>query len=565
MTAERKSILQAALIAPVVYWLCLRLLFPGYFHPLFPPHPDLCMPAGLQIRPIAEIFTYPRPASFLFWLSFGWMGVHASILIGILMTGAGLLCMIWLVQSWTKRSASPLAIACYAIILFAQPQFYFQHRQDLSSSQSFITCLLAVEFWRRWVTNRKPWEYFAFAGCLALTVLTKETYVGSLAILLCGATLTLEKPNIRQAIAGLAGGLLVVAGCEAINLRGYDQWVLPVLGKDPAYRMTSDVRLIAKTALGFLSDSLTWPAILILLLVLALLWRERKILVVAISFVAAGIAAILPNSLLPNHAIALYAWSAVPLLFAPVLILPRRGLAMAPLLVLTCLWVWTNRVAYRSAGEQWEVAQEKVNERVLQSFAKIKHSDNGAYRLLVSGLNAPLSPWGYEDFVRVALGDHKWTLLVLAESADRTGKYLSTRHIAEVNPANYDGVVEYGPDGNMLRALTGPAYFAAIRNDPEQVLVPELGKNPNDFASLLKAGTVLLDWGDVDRAQSYLEQAVRASNGANPYPFFFLGQCAERKHDRAAALGYYEKAVRADAEPRNPFFQQSVDRLTTRP
>jgi tetratricopeptide (TPR) repeat protein len=325
------------------------------------------------------------------------------------------------------------------------------------------------------------------------------------------------------------------------------------------------VRLIAKTALGFLSDSLTWPAILILLLVLALLWRERKILVVAISFVAAGIAAILPNSLLPNHAIALYAWSAVPLLFAPVLILPRRWLAMAPLLVLTCLWVWTNRVAYRSAGEQWEVAQEKVNERVLQSFAKIKHSDNGAYRLLVSGLNAPLSPWGYEDFVRVALGDHKWTLLVLAESADRTGKYLSTRHIAEVNPANYDGVVEYGPDGNMLRALTGPAYFAAIRNDPEQVLVPELDKNPNDFASLLKAGTVLLDWGDVDRAQSYLEQAVRASNGANPYPFFFLGQCAERKHDRAAALGYYEKAVRADAEPRNPFFQQSVDRLTTRP
>ncbi|HEX4231619.1 MAG TPA: hypothetical protein VHZ07_23320 [Bryobacteraceae bacterium] len=565
MTAERKSVLQAALIAPVAYWLCLRFLFPGYFHPLFPPHSDLCMPAGLRIRPIAEIFTYPRPASFLFWLSFGWMGVHASILIGILMIGAGLLCTIWLVQAWTKRSASPLAIACYAVILFAQPQFYFQHRQDLSSSQSFITCLLAVEFWRRWVNDRKGRDYFVFAGCLALTVLTKETYAGSLAILLCSVVFTLEKPNVRQVIAGLAGSLLVVAGCEAINLRGYNQWVLPLLGKDRTYHATSDVRLIAKTALGFLSDSLTWPAILILLLVLGLLWRERRVLVVAISLIAAGVAAILPNSLLPNHAIALYAWSAVPLLFAPLLILPRRWLAMAPLLVLTCLWVWTNRTVYRSAGEQWAVAQEKVNERVLESFAEIKRSDNGAGRLLVSGLTAPLSPWGYEDFVRVALGNHKWTVLVPAESADRTGKYVSAKHVAEVNPANYDGVVEYGRDGTVLRALAGPAYFAAVRNDPEHVLLPELEENPKDFGSLLKAGTVLLDWGDVDRAESYLQQATRASNGGNPYPFFFLGQCAERKHDRSAALGYYEKAVRADREPRNLLFQQAVDRLSARP
>ena len=523
------------------------------------------MPAGLQMRPIAEIFTYPRPASFLFWLSFGWMGVHASILIGILMIGAGLLCTVWLVQAWTKRTASPLAIACYIVILFAQPQFYFQHRQDLSSSQSFITCLLAVEFWRRWVTDRKGWHYFAFAGCLAVTVLTKETYIGSLAILVCGVAFTSIKPNIKQVVAGLAGGLLVVAGCEAINLRGYDRWVLPLLGKNPTYRATFDPRLIAKTALAFLSDSLTWPAILILLLVLALLWRERRVLLVAILLVAAGVAAILPNSLLPNHAIALYAWSAVPLLIAPLLLLPRRWLAMAPLAALTCLWVWTNRVVYRSPGAQWAVAQEKVNERVLQSFAKIKRSDSGAYRLLVSGLNAPLSPWGYEDFVRVALGDHKWTILVPADSADRTGKYVSTKHVAEVNPANYDGVVEYRPDGDMLRVLTGPTYFAGVRNDPEQVLLPELDENPKNFSSLLKAGTVLLAWGDVDRAQGYLEQAVRASNGVNPYPFFFLGQCAEQRHDRAAALRYYEKAVGTDEEPRNPLFRQAVDRMAAQP
>jgi tetratricopeptide (TPR) repeat protein len=565
MTAERKSLVETALIAPVAYWLCLRFLFPGYFHPLFPPHPDLCMPAGLQIRPIAEIFTYPRPASFLFWLSFGWMGVHASILIGILMIGAGLLCTVWLVQAWTKRSPSPLAIACYTVILFAQPQFYFQHRQDLSSSQSFITCLLAVEFWRRWVNDRKGWYYFAFAGCLALTVLTKETYIGSLAILLCGVVFTSIEPNIKRVLAGLAGGLLVVAACEAINLRGYDRWVLPLVGKSSTYRTTFDPRLIAKTALAFLSDSLTWPAILILLLVLVFLWRQRRVLVVAICLVAAGIAAILPNSLLPNHAIALYAWSAVPLLFAPLLLLPRRWLAMAPLLALSCLWVWTNRTAYRSVGEQWAIAQEKANERVLDSFAKIRRSDDGAHRLLVSGLNAPLSPWGYEDFVRVALGDRQWTILIPAESADRTGKYVNTKHIAEVNPANYDGVVEYGPGGDMLRVLTGPTYFASVRNDPEQVLLPELDENPKDFSSLLTAGTVLLTWGDADRAQAYLERAVRASNGVNPYPFFFLGECAERKHERAAALRYYEEAVGADKEPRNPLFRQAVDRMIARP
>jgi tetratricopeptide (TPR) repeat protein len=238
---------------------------------------------------------------------------------------------------------------------------------------------------------------------------------------------------------------------------------------------------------------------------------------------------------------------------------------MVPLLALTCLWVWKNQSAYRSAGEQWAVAQEKVNERVLQSFPEIKHSDDGADRLLVSGLNAPISPWGYEDFLRVSFGDRKWTVLIPAESADRTGNYLSTKHIAEVNPASYDGVVEYSPDGTMLRALTGRPYFAAVRNDPEQVLVPGLDENPSDFAGLLKAGTMLLTWGDTDRAERYLQQAAVASNGANPYPFFFLGQCAERKHDLPAALRYYEKAVGRDAEPRNPVFQQAVNRLTAQP
>ena len=232
MTAERKSILQAALIAAVAYWFCLRFLFPGYFDPLFPPHPDLCIPTGLQIRPLAEIFTYPRPVSFLFLRSFGWLGVHGSILIAILTIGAGLLCLIWLVQIWTGRRASAWAIACYSVILFAQPQFYFQHRQDLSSTQSFITCLLAVEFWRRWVSDHKGWHYFAFACCLALTVLTKETYIGSLAVLLCGVLFTLEKPSLRLVSIGFAASLLIVAGCEAINWRGYKQWVLPLLGQD---------------------------------------------------------------------------------------------------------------------------------------------------------------------------------------------------------------------------------------------------------------------------------------------------------------------------------------------
>jgi hypothetical protein len=571
MTAERKSILQAALIAGVAYWFCLRFLFPGYFDPLFPPHPDLCIPAGIQIRPLAEIFTYPRPVSFLFLRSFGWLGVHGSILIAIVTIGAGLLCLIWLVQIWTNRSASPWAIACYCVILFAQPQFYFQHRQDLASTQSFITCLLAIEFWRRWVSDHKGWHYFAFACCLALTVLTKETYIGSLAVLLLGVLFTLEKPSRKLVSIGLAGSLLVVAACEAINWRGYKEWVLPLLGQNTTYRASVDLRLIAKTAVVFLSKSVTWPALLILVLALGLLWRERRVLIVAISLMIAGVAALLPNSLLPNHVVSLYAWNAVPLLFAPLLVLPRRWTMMAPLGALICLWLWTNQAEYRSTGEQWAVKQEMINERVLGSFPQVKLSDAGAYRLLVTGLNAPLSPWGYEDFVRGALGDHRWVILVPADSVDRAGKFVSAKHVSEVNPANYNGAVEYRPDGSLLRVLTGQRYANYAKAMPEQILIPELGDvmptvgTPGDFSGLLRVGTTLLAWGDPDRAQTYLEQAVRASNGANPYPFFFLGQCSEQKHDRTAALGFYEKAVAADREPRNPLFRQAVNRTSARP
>ena len=119
--------------------------------------------------------------------------------------------------------------------------------------------------------------------------------------------------------------------------------------------------------------------------------------------------------------------------------------------------------------------------------------------------------------------------------------------------------------------LTGAAYANYAKTVPEQILIPELGdvmptvKTPGDFSGLLKIGTLLLAWGDPDRAQTYLEQAVRASNGANPYPFFFLGQCAEQKHDEATALRFYQKAVATDREPRNPLFRQAVDRTSARP
>ena len=578
MTAVRKSVVCASLIAPVAYWFCLRFLFPNYFTPLFPSHPDVCIPAGLQIRPILEIFTYPRPISFLFMRSFGWMGVHASILIAILTTGVGLLCTVWLVQLWTSRTAPPLAIACYSVILFAQPQFYFEHRQDVAATQAFITALLAVEFWRRWVLNRLGWHYFAFAASLAMTVLTKETYLGSVAVLACGLLLTLEKATWKKSFLtrllwGAAGGVLVIAVCEFINWRGYSEWVLPVLGKSSTYRPSFNLLLITKTAWSFLSDSLTWPAALILAFALGFLWRDRKALIIGIFLVAAGVVAILPNSLLPAHAVTLYAWDAAPLLFAPILVLPRRWIAVLPIAALICLWIWKNQPQYHSAGAQWAIAQEKTNERVLDSFAKIKSSDGGAYRLLVSGLNAPLSPWGYEDFVRVDLGDRRWTLLVHADAGESAGRYVSTKHVGDIDAADFDGAVEYTLDGHLLRVLTGAPYRVAIKTSPEQVLIPELDDKlmtvaaeiPTDFAGALKIGTILLTWGDTVGAQRYLEKAVRASNGSNPYPFFFLGQCSERTHDRVTALQYYRKAVAVESEPRNPLFEQAVKRMASQP
>ena len=82
--------------------------------------------------------------------------------------------------------------------------------------------------------------------------------------------------------------------------------------------------------------------------------------------------------------------------------------------------------------------------------------------------------------------------------------------------------VEYRPDGNVRLVLTGAAYATSAQAKPERVLIPDLDdimpavENPDDFAGPLKVGTILLHWGDADRAQGYLEKAVQASSRQKP-------------------------------------------------
>ena len=582
----------AFLFAAAIYWLCLRFLFPGYFAPLTPNHSDLYTPVGFLERSFLEVLTYPRPLTYVLLRTSGLLGVRGSILVVVLAAIGAVLIASTMTVRWARARMSLLGLACYLILVFAHPEFYFEHRHDSPGVFSCALVLLAAEFWRRWLIE---FRWRQLVGCFALTLalgLVKETYFPSLLVLLITLTVAERQWRLRRIVPALAGVCALLGLSFLISAAGFRRWI--PAGAE-SYHISLAPSEVWDGFVYYLSHLFTWASALAMFVSLALLFHNRRKLTIGVGMTLAGIAALLPNSVLPNHLSEQYSWLAAPFCFAPLLLLaaPERaaaphindaretdasgllagksGLAGLVVVFLTALSVWRYFPEYASAVHQWGIAQELENRGIMASFAQLRRLPPGG-SVLIAGVDTPLNPWIEPDFLKREFGPHEWTVVIPVDRPDTelptVAPSVHFRHAAEVNPAAFDHAFLYDEKGNLRREYDQAALVVAARSQPEAVVVPELGplidqlrRSPDDHTALLKAGELCLNWGLDQQAEGYLRRAMEVTHDHDPYGFFFLGELKERQHDLAAAYADYQRAVEADQEPRNPLFQQAADRV----
>lgn len=553
----------ACLLAVVLYFLCLWLIFPGYFSPLVPHHSDMYIPAGLLNRSVAEVLTFPRPVANLFLRTIGMFGVQGSILVVVLVVLGGAVATAFV----AKSTPSLFAIALYCIMLFAHPQFYFHHRHDVPAAVTYLLLLAALWTSQKWLRDRSRRALVLYLLVILTLGLTKETYYISALVLVGGIGMVLNRQQWRSVVTLVAGTVGIELVAFLFNAARYRHFLSSSTTAGQPYAASLNPFSLLPTLGAYLRELASPLAVILVAVAVAAIWKARDKLLVAGTFIVAGIAALIPHAALPNHMEAQYAWVAAPLLFAPVLLVPSSSkvhlTAIAAVLV---VWIEGNRPMYQATPQQWLITQEKANASILQALPSIRQT--AGRQVLVSGLRASYHPWLSTDFIRHYFGSaHSWTFLVPRNGVQRSDGTVALKWPAAVKANGFDTAVLFERDGRLKKILVGRELEAA---NPDVLLVPALDTHlriiqtePGNFMSLLSAGIEYLEGGWPERALSYLERAA-AADARNPYPAFFLGQAMEAQGNRAAARARYEQAIALDAPPGNPAFRQALMQLRSK-
>ncbi len=559
-----------SLLAILVYVLSLRFLFPGYFDPLLPHHSDLYVPVGLLDRSPLEVATFPRPIAFLCLQAIGLLGVRGSILAVIVLVLAGVVGTAALASRLKGSSIAAPAFVLYATVLFAHPQFYFHHRHDFPAALSYLMLLAAVGLSMEWFEHRSRGAlglYLAVMGALALT---KETYYVAALLLMAGVARWIERAPWRRIVRLVVATLAIEGAAFVYDAVRYRHYLAAAFAAGQPYSVSFAPASLLPTLWLYLKELAAPLAVLAIVVALAAAWRSRAARDFSLVCLAAAVASLVPHAALPGHFEAQYAWVGAPLLFAPLLLTPARGwrgwIALPALALVTAGWVVSNRTAYRSRPQQWQIEQERAGGRVLAALPAIAAMP--ARHIVVSGLRASYHPWLSSDFIRHRFGHERhWTVLVSRDGPQHSDDTVTLTIPARVNLPDFDAAVLFEENGQLQRILTGGALASAVRADPDEVLVPALSPllsklhaNPQDFPTLLGVGAEYMYWGWPDRAIPYLESAMD-QNGRNPYPHFFLAQAFEIRNDYQAARLQYERAIALDTPGNNPAFREALARL----
>lgn len=480
------------------------------------------------------------------------LGLAGSLwlVIGVSLLNVAL--MVRLVERVTGSVVPPVLALVYMVLLFGQPEFYFNHRHDTLSVLSCCYLLLGWDAWYGFRETGRRGYLAAWVLCAVLLCFTKETYWLA-SLLFCFWQVIEAKREQRPWETGATAALLAAMALALLHNRTANSPFVNVKN-DPAnpYFMSLAPASLAHGLWFYLSNLWTIPSAL---LILAGVIRGRRF---GLLLLLAGTAALLTHSVLPNHLDLEYAWAGAVLSFAPVLLLPRSWAWYGGAAALTAATLWLYRPGYQP--QKWMAEQEQINRNTLASFGKLTQVRG---RVLVSGLQSAFQPFLVGDYVASVFGrETQWTVVVPRETAVKNDPPIRLVHGGDVQASAVNHVFGYDEQGRLVLDLDQAQLQGDAWRVPElQPHLAALAKDPRDFYALLKAGALYWEWGMREQAKEYLVRAQAASDGKNGYPAYFLGQIAEDEKNVPAARRYYEQAIAADQPTPNPVFTAALARL----
>ncbi len=544
-----------------IYFLALRFLMPGYFSPLAPFHLDFYDYTGMAGVPWAGVFRYPRVVTFALFKILGNWGVPPLMGAGIGVALAGVvLVLLFTERVWpVSRRCSLMAAGLYLALLFTHPQFYVEHRHDMPAMFSLLFLMLALHAWLSWLKHSSVMALAASLLCVLAFGFTKESFFLS-AIVLTVPLFALY-PSRRLQTAGFLAFCIAV---EIISIVYSNSQSSPFVDTAAAaaspYHIDVHVTSVTRIAFIYLQELLQRPALALIPVVLALTIRFRVDALVAGSLLLAGLAALGPISLLPNHVFPEYAWLAAPFVFAPVarLAVPvgRSKMQIAGLLLVAFIFVrYESRSRKVFRGEmQWFLEQEAIGRNLWASLERVDASTRKANQILITGLDTPFPPWASGGFTRWRFdGRRYWCLVYPKDLSAKNSRNVRFSMPSQADLTHADKMLMFDASGRLKDLLSADQIRRRFRSPIDLVteLTSQTLRRPDEIDTapeLVQAGDRLMQWSLANEAIPYYERAVSITHAEDADVLFRLGRAEGRAGKFTQAAEHINAAI-AKAKP----------------
>jgi len=301
------------------------------------------------------------------------------------------------------------------------------------------------------------------------------------------------------------------------------------------------------------------------------------------ALVIAGVLAITPNALLPNHHYEGYCFNAAYFMYCPLIGITKsvehgKRFAYAYLLIAVVALASPLLSGKTFSSQQWIAVDEKRQRLILDNVEALLPEAYGK-TVLVSGLNVADTIFWHRSAIRSIPSAEATKFYVirydsaveseLGKRIDRSGTNVTFVTPDQIRDLSYSEAWLFRSDGSLEQRVTRPHDFAKWEQDGltelDFIKYPELKdafptSKVYDGNNYIACGSKLIDYRQYALAEVCLRKAINLAP-TNPYSHFFLGISLEQQGKTEQARIQYQQAVDVESESPNPAFRSALERM----
>jgi hypothetical protein len=447
MVMPIRRLLLLWLTAALVCCVTLRFCFPGYLDPFVPFHLDHFSYIGMHVKGYGfgrYFLKYPRPVAHVLIDLCGRLGIHGLLVPLFLLTWLNAALLVLFIERVVAFRVAWLSFVFFLAIAYANPEFYWNVKQDPFSVFAFTFLICTFHAWQSYVETGKRWYLAVILALALLFSFTKESYFLALGLFFL----------VQRRWAAVAMLAACVAFMGLALFRSSQVWVLAhsaTTVTDPYYTSFAG----GSVWHGFLKIGkyLAVPAAsgAVVLTLIQAARIDRRIFAVSLVAVMMGIASLLPNATLPNHLEAQYCFLGAYFFLTPVLFADR----LIPhwwadgVIVFALALVSYQKPLHEVAG--WLREQEQITRRMLPELERIQRETKLGEHSLVTGATMFYNPFLGPEFILYEFGGERlWTVVVPDSVAEGQQDTVQLMHAPDVARSGfYDHIFEFSANGGL--------------------------------------------------------------------------------------------------------------------